>query len=151
MGITRANPLRAHRPLIDIALSGMSAWAGRAMDEQETGYDYVRYKQLLAEAVDETKRLELIEIMIRENARDRLEAQRTADRIAMTVMTVAAFSAPAAVATTSRTVRHFSEASITSEPSRPISAPARRPYCRIAAPGLGLRPPLPARRAARLT
>jgi hypothetical protein len=48
------------------------------MDEQETGYDYVRYKQLLAEAVDETRRLELIEIMIRENARDRLEAQRAA-------------------------------------------------------------------------
>ena len=46
------------------------------MDKQETGYDYIRYKQLLAEAVDETKRLELIEIMIRENARDRLEAQR---------------------------------------------------------------------------
>jgi hypothetical protein len=50
------------------------------MDKQETGYDYIRYKQLLAEADDETKRLELIEIMIREKARDRLEAQRTADR-----------------------------------------------------------------------
>jgi hypothetical protein len=59
------------------------------MDNQETGYDYNRYKQLLAEAVDETKRLELIEIMIREKARERLEAQRTADRIAMTAMTVA--------------------------------------------------------------
>jgi hypothetical protein len=64
------------------------------MDEQETGYDYVRYKQLLAEAVDETRRLELIEIMIRENARDRLEAQRAADRIAMTVMTVARVLGP---------------------------------------------------------
>lgn len=72
----------------------MSAWAGRAMDEQKTGYDYVRYKQLLAEAVDETRRLELIEIMIRENARDRLEAQRAADRIAMTVMTVARVLGP---------------------------------------------------------
>ena len=59
------------------------------MDKQETGYDYIRYKQLLAEAVDETKRLELIETMIRENARDRLEAQQTADRVAMTAMTVA--------------------------------------------------------------
>jgi hypothetical protein len=58
------------------------------MDKQETGYDYIRYKQLLAEAVDETKRLELIETMIRENARDRLEAQQTADRVAMTAMTV---------------------------------------------------------------
>jgi hypothetical protein len=59
------------------------------MDDQETGYDYNRYKQLLAEAVDETKRLELIDIMIRENARDRLEAQRVSDRVAMTAVTVA--------------------------------------------------------------
>ena len=56
------------------------------MDKQ--GYDYIRYKQLLAEAVDETRRLELIETMIRENARDRLEAQQTADRVAMMAMTV---------------------------------------------------------------
>jgi hypothetical protein len=64
------------------------------MDKQETGYDYVRYKQLLTGAVDETKRIALIEIMIRENARDRLEAQRTADRIAMTAMTVARVLGP---------------------------------------------------------
>jgi hypothetical protein len=64
------------------------------MDKQETGYDYIRYKQLLAEAVDETRRLELIEIMIREKARDRLEAQQTADRIAMTVITVARVLGP---------------------------------------------------------
>ena len=64
------------------------------MDKQETGYDYIRYKQLLAEAVDETRRLELIEIMISENARDRLEAQRTADRVAMTAMTVARVLSP---------------------------------------------------------
>lgn len=59
------------------------------MDNQETGYDYNRYKQLLAEAVDETKQLELIDIMIKENARDRLEAQRMSDRVAMTAVTVA--------------------------------------------------------------
>ena len=59
------------------------------MDKQEPVYDHNRYRQLLAEAVDETKRLELIEIMIREKARDRLEAQRVADRAAMTAMTVA--------------------------------------------------------------
>lgn len=64
------------------------------MDKQETGYDYVRYKQLLAEAVDETRRLELIETMIREKARDRLEAQQTADRVAMTAMTVARVLGP---------------------------------------------------------
>jgi hypothetical protein len=64
------------------------------MDEQEAAYDYVRYKQLLAEAVDDTKRLELIETLIRENARDRLEAQRAADRVAMTAMTVARVLSP---------------------------------------------------------
>ena len=64
------------------------------MDKQETGYDYIRYKQLLAQADDETKRLELIEIMIREKARDRLEAQRIADRVAMTAMTVARVLGP---------------------------------------------------------
>ena len=69
------------------------------MDEQEAGkqeaiYDYQRYKQLLAEAVDETRRLELIEIIIKEKARDRLEAQRMADRVAMTAMTVARVLGP---------------------------------------------------------
>jgi hypothetical protein len=62
--------------------------------KQEAGYDYDRYKQLLAEAIDEAKRLELIEIMIREKARDRLEAQRIADRVAMTAMTVARVLGP---------------------------------------------------------
>ena len=64
------------------------------MDMNEADYDYLRYKQLLAEAVDETRRLELIDIMIRENARDRLEAQRAADRVAMTAMTVARVLGP---------------------------------------------------------
>lgn len=59
------------------------------MTNQEAGYDYDRYRQLLAEAVDETKRLELIDQLIREKARDRLEAQRTSDRVAMTAVTVA--------------------------------------------------------------
>lgn len=65
------------------------------VDEQKAEYDYVRYKHLLAAAVDEPSRLALIEIMIRENARDRLEAQRAADRVAMTVMTVARVLGPA--------------------------------------------------------
>ena len=58
------------------------------MDDQEAGYDYNRYRKLLAEAVDEASRLDLIDIMIRENARDRLEAQRMSDRVAMTTLTV---------------------------------------------------------------
>lgn len=61
---------------------------------QEAIYDHRRYKQLLAEAVDETRRLELIETMIREKARDRLEAQRMADRVAMTARTVARVLGP---------------------------------------------------------
>lgn len=59
------------------------------MSRQDAGYDYTRYQKLLAEAVDEKKRLELIDIMIREKARDRLQAQRMSDRVAMTTATVA--------------------------------------------------------------
>jgi hypothetical protein len=64
------------------------------MAKQETGYDYNRYRKLLAEAVDETSRLELIDLLIKENARDRLEAQRTSDRVAMTAQTVARVLGP---------------------------------------------------------
>jgi hypothetical protein len=67
---------------------------GQETSKQEAIYDYQRYKLLLAEAVDETKRIELIEIIIREKARDRLEAQRMADRVAMTAMTVARVLGP---------------------------------------------------------
>ena len=59
------------------------------MGKQENGYDYYRYKKLLVEAVDEGKRLELIDVLIEEKARDRLEAQLTSDRVAMTTQTVA--------------------------------------------------------------
>ena len=58
-------------------------------NKQEATYDYHRYRKLLTEAVDETKRLELIDLLIQEKARDRLEAQRTSDRVAMTAQTVA--------------------------------------------------------------
>ena len=64
------------------------------MDKQETDYNYVRYKQLLAEAVDETKRIELIDMLIKEKARDRLEAQRMSDRVAMTQATVSKILVP---------------------------------------------------------
>ena len=66
------------------------------MSKQEAGYDYHRYRKLLAEAVDETKRLELIDQLIEEKARDRLEAQRTSDRVAMTAVTVAKILGPTA-------------------------------------------------------
>ena len=58
------------------------------MSEQDGGYDHTRYLKLLAEAGDEKKRLELIDLMIREKARDRLAAQRISDRVAMTAATV---------------------------------------------------------------
>ena len=42
------------------------------MREQDAGFDYHRYRQLLAEAVDENKRLALIALLIEERAKDRL-------------------------------------------------------------------------------
>jgi hypothetical protein len=59
------------------------------MREKDEGFDYHRYRKLLADAVDEPKRLALIDLLVEERARDRLEAQRAADRKAMTAMTIA--------------------------------------------------------------
>ena len=56
---------------------------------QQSTYDHHRYRRLLSEAVDETSRWRLIELLIEEKARERLEAQRTSDRVAMTAETVA--------------------------------------------------------------
>jgi hypothetical protein len=64
------------------------------MADQETGYDYRRYLRLLADAVDETKRLALIDVLIRERARERLQAQRIADRVATTTVAVAQMLGP---------------------------------------------------------
>ncbi len=58
------------------------------MRKQEMGFDYHRYRQLLADAVDDDKRLELINILIEERARDRLAAQTASDRAAMTASTI---------------------------------------------------------------
>lgn len=59
------------------------------MRKQDAGFNYHRYRQLLADAVDEQKRLELINILIEERARDRLAAERSSDRAAMTAATIA--------------------------------------------------------------
>jgi hypothetical protein len=59
------------------------------MHKPDAGFDFHRYRQLLAEAVDEKKRLALIDLLIEERARERLEAQRAADRVAMTATTIA--------------------------------------------------------------
>jgi len=59
------------------------------MRKQDVGFDYDRYHRLLVEAVDENKRLALIELLIEEKAMDRLAAQRASDRAAMTAFTIA--------------------------------------------------------------
>ena len=59
------------------------------MREQDGAYDHHRYRQLLAEASDDGKRLALIALLIEEKARERLAAERASDRAAMTAMTVA--------------------------------------------------------------
>ncbi len=59
------------------------------MRDQDTGFDFHRYRQLLAEADDETKRLAFIELLIKERAKERLEAQRASDQDAMTAITIA--------------------------------------------------------------
>jgi hypothetical protein len=56
----------------------------------DTGFDVDRYRKLLAEAVDDTKRLALIDLLIEERAKERLEEQVAADRAAITVQTITA-------------------------------------------------------------
>ena len=67
----------------------MTCARGRDMREQDTHFEYGRYRQLLVEAVDEKKRLALIDLLIEERAMDRLEAQHASDRAAMTATTIA--------------------------------------------------------------
>ena len=45
------------------------------MSKPDTGFDYDRYRKLLAEADDEPKRLALINILVEEKARDSLARQ----------------------------------------------------------------------------
>jgi hypothetical protein len=59
------------------------------MRKQDTGYDFHRYRQLLAEAVDETKRLAFIDLLIEERAREHLQALHASNRAAMTATTIA--------------------------------------------------------------
>jgi hypothetical protein len=59
------------------------------MGKQDAGFDFHRYRQLLAEAVDENKRLAFIDLLIDERARERLEAQQASDRAAMTASVIA--------------------------------------------------------------
>ena len=58
------------------------------MPGQHAEFDYGRYRRLLAEAVDDRKRLAFINLLIEERARERLEAQRASDRGAITLATI---------------------------------------------------------------
>lgn len=59
------------------------------MRKDDAGFDFHRYRQLLAEAVDDDKRMALIDLLIEERAKERLDAQRASDRAAMTASTIA--------------------------------------------------------------
>jgi hypothetical protein len=63
------------------------------MRVRDLSFDYHRYKQLLTEAVDEKKRLALIDLLIEERAKERLAAQSASDQAAMTITKQAALSA----------------------------------------------------------
>jgi hypothetical protein len=52
------------------------------MSKPNTGFDYDRYRRLLAEATDETKRLALIDLLVDEKAKDSLASQLIRDRVA---------------------------------------------------------------------
>ena len=45
------------------------------MSKPDAGYDYDRYRKLLAEADDEPKRMAFIDLLIEEKARDKLAVQ----------------------------------------------------------------------------
>jgi hypothetical protein len=47
----------------------------------ETGFDLGRYRKLLFEATDEPKRLGLIDLLIKERAKERLEAAIIAEAL----------------------------------------------------------------------
>jgi hypothetical protein len=59
------------------------------MREQSEEFDHDRYRQLLADAVDEKRRMALINLLIEERARDRLAAEHASDREAATAMRIA--------------------------------------------------------------
>jgi len=54
---------------------------GQAMSKADAGYDYDRYRQLLAEADDDTKRMAFINLLIEEKARDKLAVEAMRARL----------------------------------------------------------------------
>ncbi len=64
------------------------------MHKLDADYDFARYRKLLTEAVDETKRLALINLLIEERAKDRLDAQHASERNAVTATAIARILGP---------------------------------------------------------
>jgi hypothetical protein len=60
---------------------GLSVWVG-AMGKSDAGYDYDRYRRLLAEADDEPKRMAFINLLLDEKAKDKLAEQALHVRLA---------------------------------------------------------------------
>ena len=61
-------------------MDGVGAEA--AMTKPDAGFDYDRYRRLLAEATDESKRLALIDLLVDEKAKDSLALQSLRIRLA---------------------------------------------------------------------
>ena len=59
------------------------------MRRQDVGFDYHRYRQLLVEAVDEKKRLALIDLLVEERAMEKLAAHRASERAAAIASNIA--------------------------------------------------------------
>ena len=51
------------------------------MSKSDAGHDYDRYRKLLAEADDESKRMAFINLLIEEKAKDKLAGQALRDRL----------------------------------------------------------------------
>ena len=68
-----------------------------AMSEPESGFDYDRYRKLLADAVDEPKRLALINLLIEERAKDSLARQSLHNTLAVMGLTRSRAEEPVAV------------------------------------------------------
>jgi hypothetical protein len=64
------------KPFLDEALGT------RAMGKTEAGFDYDRYRRLLAEAVDGPKRQALINLLIEEKAKQKLSEQAVREQVA---------------------------------------------------------------------
>jgi hypothetical protein len=71
-------PFRGLRPRTGCeTIEWHSCAGGAGMSKPDSGFDFDRYRKLLAEASDEPKRIALIELLVVEGARDKLAAQRS--------------------------------------------------------------------------